>query len=40
VLAELLGRFRFESVGGGDLELSPQMTTQPAGTVPMRVQRR
>lgn len=39
-LAELLGRFRFESVGGGDLELSPQMTTQPAGTVPMRVQRR
>ena len=40
VLAELLSRFRFESVGGGDLELSPQMTTQPAGTVPMRVRRR
>jgi cytochrome P450 len=40
VLAELLRRFRFERVGDGDLELSPQMTTQPAGSVPARVRRR
>jgi cytochrome P450 len=40
VLAELLRRFRFEREEAGDLELSPQMTTQPAGPVPMRVRRR
>ena len=40
VLAELLRRFRFESTDPGGLELSPQMTTQPAGPVPMRVRRR
>ena len=40
VLATLLRRFRFESADPGDLELSPQMTTQPAGEVPMRVRKR
>jgi cytochrome P450 len=40
VLATLLRRFRFESMDPGELELSPQMTTQPAGPVPMRVRRR
>lgn len=40
VLAELLRRFRFEREGDGHLGLSPQMTTQPAGPVPMRVRRR
>ena len=40
VLATLLRRFRFESTDPGELELSPQMTTQPAGPVPMRVRRR
>ncbi len=40
VLATLLRRFRFESADPGELELSPQMTTQPAGPVPMRVRRR
>ncbi|WP_336025315.1 cytochrome P450 [Halobellus salinisoli] len=40
VLAELLRRFRFERVGDGDLSLSPAMTNQPAGDVPMRVYRR
>ena len=39
VLAELLRRFRFER-DDGDLDLSPQMTTQPAGEVPMRVRKR
>ncbi|MDQ2054143.1 MULTISPECIES: cytochrome P450 [Halobellus] len=39
-LAELLRRFRFERVGDGSLSLSPQMTTQPAGEVPMIVRRR
>jgi len=40
VLAELLRRFRFEQAEPGDLELSPQMTTQPVGEVPMRVHER
>ena len=40
VLAELLRRFRFERDGDADLDLSPQMTTQPAGEVPMRVRKR
>ena len=40
VLAELLRRFRFERDDAGGLELSPQMTTQPVGSVPMRVHRR
>lgn len=39
-LAELLRRFRFERVEDGALSLSPQMTTQPAGEVPMVVRRR
>ena len=40
VLAELLRRFRFERVGDEELSLSPEMTNQPEGEVPMRVRRR
>ncbi|QCC47368.1 cytochrome P450 [Halobellus limi] len=40
VLAELLRRYRFEYAGDGDLSLSPEMTNQPDGDVPMTVHRR
>ena len=39
-LAELLRRYRFEYAGEGELSLSPEMTNQPAGDVPMTVRRR
>jgi cytochrome P450 len=32
--------YRLAWAGDGDLELAPEMTTQPAGTVPMRIHRR
>ncbi|WP_256420413.1 cytochrome P450 [Halobellus rarus] len=40
VLAELLRRYRFEYADDGDLSLSPEMTNQPEGDVPMTVRRR
>jgi cytochrome P450 len=40
VLAELLRRYRFEYAGDGDLSLSPEMTNQPDGDVPMTIRRR
>jgi len=40
VLAELLRRYRFEYAADGELSLSPEMTNQPTGDVPMRIHRR
>ncbi|QIB74527.1 cytochrome P450 [Halogeometricum borinquense] len=39
-LTELMKRYRLEWAGNGELDLSPQMTTQPRGDVPMIVRER
>lgn len=39
-LAELLARYRAEWAGEGELEVDPQMTTQPRGEVPMTIRER
>ncbi|RDI70418.1 cytochrome P450 [Halopelagius longus] len=40
VIAEVTRRYRLEWAGDGDLSVRPQMTTQPVGGVPMRVEER
>lgn len=39
-VAAIVRAYRLEWVGDGDLELAPEMTTQPVGTVPMRLRAR